>query len=256
MTGRTRHGITRTTTLPTGDALLIEGLTVTRGGRDVVRGVDLTVPRGEITALLGPNGAGKSSLVLALAGVLPSRAGSVRIGATSLLGLSPDRVRAHGVAVVPEGHRVLGSLSVADNLRVAAGRMARDDEAAGRERVLTLLPELRDLMDRPAGKLSGGQQQMVALAQSVIDPPDFLVIDELSLGLAPVVVRRLVPTLTEIAASGVGVLLIEQFTAVALSIATTAGVLVRGRLRLLESAPVLRERPELVHDAYLAGQGS
>lgn len=244
-----------TATLPAEDALVIEGLTVARGGRDVVRDVSLSVPRGEITALLGPNGAGKSSLVLALAGVLPSRAGSVRIGTTSLLGLVCDRVRAHGVAVVPEGHRVLRNLSVAENLRVAAGRMTRDEEVAGRERVLELLPELRALMDRPAGKLSGGQQQMLALAQSVIDPPDFLIIDELSLGLAPVVVRRLVPTLTEIAASGVGVLLIEQFTTVALSLATTAGVLVRGRLRLLESAQVLREHPELVQAAYLAGQG-
>ena len=106
--------------------------------------------------------------------------------------------------------------------------------------MLELLPELRDLLHRPAGKLSGGQQQMLAIAQAVLDLPEFLVIDELSLGLAPVVVRRLVPTITQIAESGVGVLLIEQFTTIALSLATTAGVLVRGRLRLLESAERLR----------------
>ena len=176
----------------------------------------MTVPRGEITTLLGPNGAGKSSLVLALAGLIPARAGTVRIGSTDLGRLDPEQVRAHGVATVPEGHRVLRSLSVSDNLRVAAVRMTREDEAAGRERVLALLPELEPLLDRPAGKLSGGQQQMLAIAQAVIDPPDFLVIDELSLGLAPVVVRRLVPTLSQVAAAGVGVLLIEQFTTVAL----------------------------------------
>jgi branched-chain amino acid transport system ATP-binding protein len=243
-------------TLPIDDALVVEDLTVARGGRDVLRGVSLTVPRGEVTALLGPNGAGKSSLVLAVAGILPARSGLVRVGGTRLLGLTPDQVRAHGVAVVPEGHRVLGSLTVSDNLRVAAGRMTKGEEAAGRERVLALLPELRDLLDRPAGKLSGGQQQMLALAQAVVDPPEFLVIDELSLGLAPVVVRRLVPTLSQIAAAGVGVLLIEQFTTVALSLATTAGVLVRGRLRLVEQAQVLRSQPELIHEAYLAGAGA
>ena len=235
---------------------MVEGLTVSRGGRDVLRDVSLTVPRGEITTLLGPNGAGKSSLVLALAGLIPARAGTVRIGSTDLGRLDPEQVRAHGVAIVPEGHRVLRSLSVSDNLRVAAVRMTREDEAAGRERVLALLPELEPLLDRPAGKLSGGQQQMLAIAQAVIDPPDFLVIDELSLGLAPVVVRRLVPTLSQVAAAGVGVLLIEQFTTVALSVATTAGVLVRGRMRLLEPADALRADPDRVHHAYLASHGA
>ncbi len=235
-----------------GDTLVIDELTVVRGGRDVLHGVSLTVPRGEITALLGPNGAGKSSLVLAVAGILPARAGQVRVGTIRLLGLTPDKVRAHGVAVVPEGHRVLRTLTVSDNLRVAAGRMTKDDEAAGRERVLALFPELRELLDRQAGTLSGGQQQMVALAQSVLDPPDFLIIDELSLGLAPVIVRRLVPALSQISASGVGVLLIEQFTTVALAVASTAGILVRGRMRLVESAETLRSRPELVHKAYLS----
>jgi branched-chain amino acid transport system ATP-binding protein len=238
------------------DALVVEDLTVVRGGRDVLREVSLTVPRGEITTLLGPNGAGKSSLVLALAGLIPARAGTIRIGRTNLGGLDPEQVRAHGVAIVPEGHRVLRSLSVSDNLRVAAVRMTREDEAAGRERVLALLPELEALLDRPAGKLSGGQQQMLAIAQAVIDPPDFLVIDELSLGLAPVVVRRLVPTLSQVAAAGVGVLLIEQFTAVALSVASTAGVLVRGRMRLMEQASALRADPDRVHNAYLASHGA
>ena len=218
-----RRMSTETKDMSLADALVVDGLTVARGGRDVLRDVSLTVPRGEITTLLGPNGAGKSSLVLALAGLIPARAGTIRIGTTDLGGLDPEQVRAHGVAIVPEGHRVLRSLSVSDNLRVAAVRMTREEEAAGRERVLALLPELDALLERPAGKLSGGQQQMLAIAQAVIDPPDFLIIDELSLGLAPVVVRRLVPTLSQVAAAGVGVLLIEQFTTIALSVASTAG---------------------------------
>ena len=238
------------------DALDVEDLTVARGGRDVLRGVSLRVPRGEVTALLGPNGAGKSSLVLTIAGLLPASAGTVKVGSTRISGLSPEKVRALGIATVPEGHRVLRNLSVAENLRVASGRMSREDAAAGMERVLSRLPELKALLERRAGKLSGGEQQMLAIAQAVIDPPDFLIIDELSLGLAPVVVRRLVPTLTQIAAAGVGVLLIEQFTTVALSIATNAGVLVRGRMRLMESAAVLRGDPDRVHEAYMAAHSA
>jgi branched-chain amino acid transport system ATP-binding protein len=233
-------------------ALELDGVTVARGGRDVVREVSLTVPRGEVTALLGPNGAGKSSLVLAIAGVLPATAGSIRASGRELRGLAPDAVRACGVATVPEGHRVLGSLTVADNLRVAGSRMSAAAYAEGTERVLTLLPELRDLLARPAGTLSGGQQQMLAIAQAVLDLPEYLVVDELSLGLAPVVVRRLVPTLAEIAAAGVGILLIEQFTTIALGVSTTAGVLVRGRLRLVEESE--RLDPERVQAAYLSAR--
>jgi branched-chain amino acid transport system ATP-binding protein len=233
-------------------ALELDGVTVARGGRDVVREVSLTVPRGEVTALLGPNGAGKSSLVLAIAGVLPATAGSIRASGRELRGLAPDEVRACGVATVPEGHRVLGSLTVADNLRVAGSRMSAAAYAEGTERVLTLLPELRDLLARSAGTLSGGQQQMLAIAQAVLDLPEYLVVDELSLGLAPVVVRRLVPTLAEIAAAGVGILLIEQFTTIALGVSTTAGVLVRGRLRLVEESE--RLDPERVQAAYLSAR--
>ena len=114
----------------------------------------------------------------------------------------------------------------------------------------TLFGELRELGDRHAGSLSGGQQQMLALAQAIIGDPRFLIIDELSLGLAPVVLRRLVPALREIAGQGVGVLLIEQFTSLALSVATTAHVLIQGRLQMSESAAVLRQRPDLLATSY------
>jgi branched-chain amino acid transport system ATP-binding protein len=236
-----------------GRELRVEGLTVARGGRDVVRDVSLHVPAGQVTALLGPNGAGKSSLVLALTGTLPVRAGSITLDGTELRGRRPDAVRAAGVAAAPEGHRILGDLTVADNLRVAGSRLGKAAYRDGVGRVFSLFPELEALADRRAGKLSGGQQQMVALGQAVIDSPRYLVIDELSLGLAPVVVRRLAPTLTQIAEQGVGVLLIEQFTTLALSLASSAAVMARGRIKLTGEAGTLRDQPELIEQAYHLG---
>jgi branched-chain amino acid transport system ATP-binding protein len=139
---------------------------------------------------------------------------------------------------------------VADNLRVAAARLPRRARPAALERVYEIFGELHDLSDRRAGSLSGGQQQMLALAQAMVCDPKYLVVDELSLGLAPVVVRRLVPALRAIADHGAGVLLIEQFTALALGLSTTAHVLVRGRIRLSEAADVLRRQPELLAANY------
>jgi branched-chain amino acid transport system ATP-binding protein len=234
-------------------ALVLTDLTVRRAGRDVVHGVSLEVPAGAVTALLGPNGAGKSSLVLALCGVLRPTSGSVRLGDRELVGLRPERIRQAGLATAPEGHRVLGDLTVLDNLRVAGARLDRRHRAAGLDRVLGLFPELRDLAGRRGSRLSGGEQQMLALAQALLDQPRYLVIDELSLGLAPVVVRRLAPTLSAIAAAGTGVLLIEQFTHVALSVATRASVLVRGRIRLTDTAANLRADPDRLRSAYHLG---
>jgi branched-chain amino acid transport system ATP-binding protein len=232
------------------EALTIEGLSVQRGGRAVVRDVSLHVPAGRIIALLGPNGAGKSTLVLAVAGVLRPTAGKIAVDGSTINGRRPEQVRTAGVATVPEGHRVLGDLSVADNLRVAAGHQSSSARRAALEHVLELFGGLRELQDRRAGTLSGGEQQMLALGQALIARPRYLIVDELSLGLAPVVVRRLVPALGAIAEQGVGVLLIEQFTTLALSVATTAHVLVRGQIQLSEAAGVLRERPELLAAHY------
>ncbi|MFD5264807.1 ABC transporter ATP-binding protein [Streptomyces sp. NPDC058335] len=229
---------------------MIKDLQVSRGGRPVVRGVDLAIPSGRITALLGPNGAGKSSLVLALTGVLPADSGSVQVDGLEVRGRRPHAVRESGLAAAPEGHRILSDLSVGDNLRVAGSRMRGPAYDEGLRRVLELFPELETLLNRRAGKLSGGQQQMVALGQALIDSPRFLVIDELSLGLAPVVVRRLAASLGQIAQQGVGVLLIEQFTTLALSLADRAAVMVRGRIQLTEDAETLRLNPHLVHSAY------
>jgi branched-chain amino acid transport system ATP-binding protein len=147
---------------------------------------------------------------------------------------------------------VLGELTVEDNLRVATTLFPGRQVAGAIERVLGIFPELAALLPRPAALLSGGEQQMLALAQGLITQPRYLVIDELSFGLAPRIVRRLASTLERVIATGTGILLIEQFTAVALSVASSIYVLEGGRCRFSGSADELRERPEVLHSAYLA----
>lgn len=231
--------------------LSLRELTVARGGRAVVHDVSLDIPAGEVTALLGPNGAGKSSLVLAVGGVLRPEAGSVMLDEHDLAGRRPERIRRAGVAVVPEGRRLLSELTVEENLRVAVYSLSREDAQAGRERALELFPELKRRFSSPARSLSGGEQQMVVLAQALVSRPRFLLIDELSLGLAPVIVNRLIPTIRAVAESGIGVLLIEQFATVALGLANRAYVMEGGRLQYSGTAKELREKPELLHTAYL-----
>jgi branched-chain amino acid transport system ATP-binding protein len=231
--------------------LQLEGLTVARGGRTVVRDVTLAIPPGEVTTLLGPNGAGKSSLVLAVAGVLRPTAGRVLLGDRDLTRMRPESIRTAGVAVVPEGRRLLHELTVADNLQVATYALSREDAKAGIAYALDLFPELEKRWNVPGRSLSGGEQQMVVLAQALVSRPKVILVDELSLGLAPVVVKRLVPTIESVAASGIGVLLIEQFAHVALSLANSAYVLEGGRICYRGTAQELTEKPELLHSAYL-----
>src|SRR5688572_10347874 len=148
--------------------LVLENLTVHRGGRPVVQGVSLEVPAGQVTALLGPNGAGKSSLVLAVGGVLRPAGGRVTLGERDLTGRRPERIRRAGVAVVPEGRRLLSELTVEDNLRVATYSLEPDAARAGRARARQLFPELDNRLDLRAHALSGGEQQMLVLAQALV----------------------------------------------------------------------------------------
>jgi branched-chain amino acid transport system ATP-binding protein len=231
--------------------LELRGITVERGGRPVVKDVTIAVPAGEVTALLGPNGAGKSSLVLAVGGVLRPRPGSVLLDGTELAGRRPEKIRAAGLAIVPEGRRLLSELTTDDNIAVATYALSKTAAAEGRDRALELFPRLRDRLNVPARLLSGGEQQMVVLAQALVSQPKYLLIDELSLGLAPVVVSQLIPVLRTVAESGVGILLIEQFATVALSLATGAYVMEGGVIRYEGTADELRDRPELLHSAYL-----
>jgi branched-chain amino acid transport system ATP-binding protein len=235
----------------TDSILSLQGMTVARGGRDVVRDVTIDIPQGEITALLGPNGAGKSTLVLAVGGVLRPRKGAVMLDGRDWVGRRPERIRNAGVAIVPEGRRLLPQLTVEDNIRVAMYALPKAQAVAGRARALELFPELERLLGSSARSLSGGEQQMVVLAQALVSQPRYVLIDELSLGLAPVVVNRLIPTIREVAQSGIGVLLIEQFATVALGLATRAYVMEGGRLQFSGSAKELKDDPSLLHSAYL-----
>ena len=231
--------------------LTLRDLTVERGGRAVVRQVSVEIPAGQVTALLGPNGAGKSTLVLAVGGVLKPKAGSVLLDDTEITGRRPERIRQAGVAIVPEGRRLLPDLTVEDNLRVASYALSREQAQAGREKVLGLFPQLGLRLAALARTLSGGEQQMVVLAQALISQPRYMLIDELSLGLAPVVVSRLIPVIRTIAESGTGVLLIEQFATVALGLANHAHIMEGGRIRFSGPATELRGHPELLQSAYL-----
>jgi branched-chain amino acid transport system ATP-binding protein len=231
--------------------LTLDGVCVERGGRRVVKDVSITVPAGQVTAVLGPNGAGKSSMVLAVGGVLRPRPGSVTADGVELAGRRPEKIRAAGVAVVPEGRRLLPDLSVEDNIRVATYALPKQAAVEGRARALELFPALEQRLAVPARSLSGGEQQMVVLAQALVSQPRYILIDELSLGLAPVVVNRLIPVIRAVVSSGVGVLLIEQFATVALGLATSAYVMEGGVIRYSGTASELRDNPELLHSAYL-----
>ena len=231
--------------------LRIEGLKVSRGGHPVLHGITLAIPPGAVTTLLGPNGAGKSTLVLAVAGVLRPTAGKVALNGRELTRLRPEQVRRAGVAVVPEGRRLLPDLTVEENIRVATYTLGRDEARRGIEHAVELFPHLEVRWKSVARTLSGGEQQMVVLAQALVSRPKFVLVDELSLGLAPVVVKRLMPALEAVAAEGVGVLLIEQFVHVALALAQSAYVIEGGRMVYHGTAAELKAHPERLHSAYL-----
>lgn len=235
------------------DTLVISDLDVPRGGRPVLHGVSIDIPAGEITTLLGPNGAGKSTLVLTIGGALHATAGSISLGGVELRGAKPEKVRGNGIAVVPEGRRLLPNLTVEDNLKVATYNLSSSDAVAGIREALELFPELKKRFGTTARSLSGGEQQMVVLAQALASKPKVVVVDELSLGLAPVVVKRLMPVMEQVAAQGVGVLLIEQFAHVALALANKAYVIEGGRIQYSGTAAELRDNPDIVKAAYLLG---
>jgi len=234
------------------EGLQITGLSLDRGARRVLHSVSLSAAPGRITALLGPNGAGKSSLVQVIGGLFKPAAGTFALDGAPLTGQRPERVRAAGLAIVPEGRWVLRSLTVEENLQVACYALPRKEVTDRLDYALALFPELQKRWKTPARALSGGEQQMVVIAQSLMSRPRIVAIDELSLGLAPVVVRRLAAALSQIARDGTGILLIEQFAHVALSISSDACILRGGRVRYSGTAAALEEDPELVRRAYLS----
>lgn len=231
--------------------LEIKDLTVAVDGKTVVNGVSLTVLPGKVTALLGANGAGKSELVLAVAGLLPVTRGTVTVNGTPITGSKPDCIRAAGVAAVPEGHQVLTQLTVEENLAVAGSLLSPSEANAALAEVFAIFPELAERKQQLAGTLSGGQQQMVAIGHALMARPKFILIDEMSLGLAPLIVKRLTQVVGTLASSGIGVLLVEQFVEVALSLASEVVVLRKGVVKLATDPTTLRANRDLLAAAYL-----
>lgn len=235
----------------TAPSLTIENLTVQRGAQNVLSDVSLTVAPGHILALLGPNGAGKSTLVSTIAGEIAPASGSVSLGEQTLTGRKPHIIRRSGVAAVPEGHRVLSSLSVRDNLEAATCFLPAKTARGAFDDVMDVFPELVPKLDLQSGLLSGGQQQMVSLAQALIIKPKFILADEMSFGLAPVIVRRLIPLLQRVSQTGVGVLLIEQYTEMALDVAQDVAVLNRGKMVAQDAAATFKGNPGKIRDLYM-----
>lgn len=230
------------------EGLNVSDVSIDRSGNRVVRDVSLRCPPGEITVLLGANGAGKSSLLDGIAGAIPLRAGTVTVDGVDVSRPGPFRSGRPGLAYVEQGRTVFSDLTVAENLRAVSA----DDETTAR--ALDLFPELERRMEVPTGLLSGGEQQMVVLARAICTNPDVILIDEMSQGLAPVVVRRLFPVLRTIADAGTSVLLVEQFANLALHAGDRAYVMYVGAITLEASCAELIAQPQLVQDAYLRGR--
>ncbi|MEP3778937.1 MAG: ATP-binding cassette domain-containing protein [Paracoccaceae bacterium] len=231
--------------------LKVSNITIKSNTRTVINDVSLEVAEGEIVALLGPNGAGKSELVLGIAGVMPLESGAVAVDDVFLNGAGIQAIRSAGIAAVPEGHHVLGGLSVIDNLRAAGPSLSAPDRDTEVERAFTIFPELRTLSGQSAGSLSGGQQQMVAIAQALVSRPRFLLIDEMSLGLAPVIIDRLIGVIRDLRDRGIGILLIEQFTQLALDVADRCYVVSQGTVKFDGVPTQLKADQSILERAYL-----
>jgi branched-chain amino acid transport system ATP-binding protein len=226
--------------------LEVKGLSAGYGKVQVLWDVDLTVDDKEIVALVGPNGAGKTTTLRTISGIVSARSGTLSFDGTDLTGKSIEQIVALGIAHVPEGRRLFPGLSVRDNLRL--GGWVNDNRDV--ERVVELFPALRDRMNQATGNMSGGEQQMCAIARGLMSKPKLLMIDELSLGLAPVIVDEILERLPGIAESGTAVLLVEQDVDAALTIAARAYVLETGRIALSgDSSSLLNDKR--VQESYL-----
>ena len=239
-----------------GPLLEVRDLRVTYGHVEAVRGVSLSVAAGEIVALIGPNGAGKSSTLNAIGGLLRPTGGSVRLEGRELAGVASHAAVAAGIVLVPEGRAILQRMSVAENLRLGAEARpwpgGREEARAAIEEQIRRFPSLQRRLDAPAGALSGGEQQMLAIARGVLARPRILLLDEPSMGLAPLLVWQIFDIVGDIHRQGTTILLVEQNARMALRHAQQAYVLERGEVALHGPAAELAQDPRL-QAAYLGG---
>jgi branched-chain amino acid transport system ATP-binding protein len=231
--------------------LAVENLAVSYGGIKAVKGIDLAVHRGELVCLIGANGAGKTTTLKGICGIQPVTSGVVRYDGRDVTGRAPFELVRAGLAMVPEGRGVFGGLTIEENL--AMGAYARTDRrgvAADLERVYSLFPRLRERRRQTAGTLSGGEQQMLAIGRSLMSRPKLLLLDEPSMGLAPLMVQKVFETVIAVAGEGVTMLLIEQNAKLALEVANRGYVMESGVITLSGDAKALLGNPA-VRAAYL-----
>ena len=219
------------------------------GRIEVLHGVSFVVPAGCVFALLGPNGAGKSTTLLTIGGMLTPTSGCVHVAGTHVNGVAPEKLARAGACRIPEGRGIFPNLTVAENLRIwtyAADQSAAEVEAKAFER----FPVLGQRRTQVAGTLSGGEQQMLALSRALVSDPEILVLDEISMGLAPLIVTTLYEVVAQLAASGITVIVVEQFARTALAVADYAAVMTQGRISALGEPADIQD---VIQEAYLGG---
>lgn len=233
-------------------SLRVEGLNVFYGDSQALWNVDLEIPTGGLVSLVGANGAGKTTLMRAIVGLTSARSGSVDMDGVQILTLAPEQRVQQGIALVPEGRRLFKGLTVEENLHIGAyARRDRGAIAGDLEKVVGYMPDLKPLLGRLAGDLSGGQQQMCAVGRALMARPQVLLVDEMSLGLAPVIVDQIADTLQRInRESGISILIVEQDVDLSLSITQTAYVLETGHVVASGTSTELRNRDD-IQAAYL-----
>ena len=231
--------------------LNVSGLHVHYGVIEALKGIDIRLERGEITAILGANGAGKSTALLAISGLVKSTSGSIRFEGIELSRLAPHEIVAHGVVHVPEGREILTTLTVRENLLLGSYRQKRKDQIADDlEKILAMFPRLSERLGGAAGNLSGGEQQMLTIARALMARPRLLLLDEPSMGMAPIVVLEIFNTLRALNRDGLTILLVEQNARLALSIAHRGYVMENGGVALSGSSQELISDPKII-EAYL-----
>ncbi|HWA38986.1 MAG TPA: ABC transporter ATP-binding protein [Burkholderiales bacterium] len=232
--------------------LAVTDLVTSYGKIEALKGVSLEVAEGSITCLLGPNGAGKTTLMMSIAGVLRPKRGSIRFGGEEIAGLKPDRIVSRGLALVPENRLVFPSMTVLDNLRAGAYQR-KDDFAADVERMFVRFPRLKERAEQNAGTLSGGEQQMLAVARALMSRPKLLLMDEPSLGLAPLVVEEIFDIIGQLHRDGTTIFLVEQNAHMALKVAQHFFLMEQGKVTFSGDPGSLAE-DEVIRRAYLGSK--